>query len=52
MVTSGEYSVEGKAWEGISLEAKNLVKALLNVNPEERLNTQDVIAHTWMNPDN
>ena len=34
--------------DDISLEARSLIKALLNRDPRERLNEAEVMAHPWM----
>jgi calcium-dependent protein kinase len=35
----GEFSMEGKDWEGVSAEAKDLVTRMLTVDPERRITT-------------
>ncbi len=35
----GEFSMEGKDWEGVSAEAKDLVVRMLTVDPERRITT-------------
>jgi serine/threonine protein kinase len=35
----GDYSLEGKEWDGISAEAKDLVRRMLTVDPEKRITT-------------
>jgi serine/threonine protein kinase len=42
----GEYSMEGKEWEGVSSEAKDLVKKMLTVEPDKRITTAGQIIHT------
>jgi serine/threonine protein kinase len=35
----GDYSLEGKEWDGISADAKDLVRRMLTVDPEKRITT-------------
>jgi len=35
-------------WDGISLEAKHLVRALMNANPNARLTARDALLHPWL----
>lgn len=44
----GLYSMNGAEWDDISAEAKDLVRKMLIVNPEERISTDDILAHPWM----
>ena len=49
LIKAGEYSFNAPAWEFISDEAKDLVKGLLVVNPEERLTSEEIQSHPWLN---
>ena len=40
--------MNSKAWQGVSEEAKDLIRLLLNENPERRLDSKEVLAHAWM----
>ncbi len=44
----GIYNISGAEWEDISPEAKDLVRKMLIVNPEERISTQEILAHPWI----
>ncbi|CAE7502473.1 CPK3, partial [Symbiodinium microadriaticum] len=44
----GEFSMEGKEWEGVSAEAKDLVSRMLTVDPERRITTGEILAHPWI----
>lgn len=40
--------MEGKDWEGVSAEAKDLVSKMLTVDPEKRITTSEILAHPWI----
>jgi len=44
----GAYKLSGPEWDGISAEAKDLVKKMLDVNMETRITTAEVLAHPWI----
>lgn len=44
----GQYSMTGSEWEDISDEAKDLVRRMLVVNPEERMSCEEILAHPWL----
>jgi serine/threonine protein kinase len=46
-----KYSVTGKGWEGISLEAVDLVTQLIKLDPEKRLNATSALKHVWLSAD-
>jgi len=51
-ITEGNFSkMEGRAWEKITNEAKNLVECLLVVNPEQRLKASQILQHKWFSND-
>ncbi|CAI5503382.1 unnamed protein product [Closterium sp. Naga37s-1] len=37
------------SWKGISADAKNLVRRMLRVNPDQRLSSFEVLEHPWLN---
>lgn len=37
-------------WDDISPEAKHLVRALMNTNPNARMTTREVLLHSWLGP--
>ncbi|KAJ5223624.1 Calcium/calmodulin-dependent protein kinase [Penicillium chermesinum] len=47
-VMKGEYSFSSPNWESVSPEAKDLVSKLLTINPEDRLNIKEFLAHPWV----
>ena len=47
-IMSGRYRpMAGPQWEGISRNAKDLIKRLLEVDPEARWSTDQVLGHPW-----
>ena len=44
----GIYKISGGEWDAISAEAKDLVRRMLTVNPLERINTAEALAHPWL----
>jgi len=50
-VTEGNYQMSSKPWQGVSEEAKDLIRLLLDVNPDNRLATGEVLSHPWMSLD-
>mmetsp|Transcript_8875 Transcript_8875/g.779 ORF Transcript_8875/g.779 Transcript_8875/m.779 type:complete len:87 (-) Transcript_8875:79-339(-) len=44
----GKYSLDDKHWNNVSSQAKNLIKKLLNNNPEERISIKDALKHEWI----
>ena len=51
-ILSGRYrSMTEPAWDRISTEAKDLVKSLLEVDPEQRLSSEEVLQHPWFSSD-
>ena len=47
-IMSGRYRpMDGKEWVSISKAAKHLVKKLLEVDPDARLSTMQILDHPW-----
>ena len=46
-VAKGEYEMDPTVWDPVSEDAKDLVRNLLQVNPEERLTAADALKHSW-----
>ena len=44
----GEYSIDEPEWSEVSLEAKDLVKKLLSMNPCVRPSALDAYNHPWI----
>ena len=43
--------MQGVRWSHISQEARDLVEALLEVDPERRLSCEEALAHPWFTND-
>lgn len=48
--TGFRYSLRGERWAKISGRAKHLIKGLMAISPESRLNTRQVLNHPWFTP--
>ncbi|ETO69132.1 CAMK protein kinase [Phytophthora nicotianae P1976] len=46
-IQSGQFSMTGPRWEAISSEAKDLISALLHVDPGARLTAAKALSHEW-----
>jgi serine/threonine protein kinase len=44
----GQYNMVGAEWDEISEEAKDLVRRMLMVNPDERISCDDILQHAWI----
>jgi calcium-dependent protein kinase len=47
-IKRGEYSMHGPEWEGISQQAKDFVKSLLEYNEEHRITAEDALRSPWL----
>ena len=45
----GSYALNDRKWKKISTSAKNLVSALLQVEPKDRISLDDALKHPWFN---
>jgi len=48
MIMKGHFEFDERYWKHISAEAKGLIKGMLEVKPERRLTTQQVLDHPWI----
>merc|ERR1712060_173782 len=44
----GEFSFDGTVWKHVSADAKNLIRMLLKVDPQERFTAEQALHHTWI----
>lgn len=51
LIITGEYSMEEIQWKDISLYAKDLVKRMLTVKPENRITISEILKHSWLSRD-
>jgi len=47
-IGKGQYDMDSGNWQSVSSLAKNLVSAMLDINPSKRLTTNQILAHPWM----
>lgn len=47
-IKAGSYTFPSPYWDGVSDEAKDLVKRLLNTNPQKRAGAKEVLSHPWL----
>lgn len=47
-IRKGDYDFPSPYWDGVTEEAKDLVKKLLKVDPTERLTAQQTLNHPWL----
>ena len=45
---SGLYDFESDVWDGISIEAMDIICKLLEVNPKKRLTVKEALEHPWI----
>lgn len=44
----GKLDLQRRQWQGVSLDAKNFVRKLIQIDPNSRFNTQDCLKHEWI----
>lgn len=47
-ISRGAYTFHPPYWSGISIDAKRLVKSLLELDAEQRITAEDALDHPWM----
>ena len=47
MVKKGEYYLEGRTWNYISKNAKDLLKKMLTYDPKKRISAAEAYQHEW-----
>ena len=50
-VRYGEFKFHPKMWKNISDDAKDLVKRMMTVDPEERITAADALQSPWIRTD-
>ena len=48
-VKRGQYSFDSPEWKEISLEAKNLIRKMLDRDPRKRISAEDALNDDWIN---
>ncbi|HJJ92637.1 MAG TPA: protein kinase [Methanocorpusculum sp.] len=46
-ITHGQYDFDSERWQSVSEEAKDLIRQMMKVNPEERISAADALKHPW-----
>lgn len=44
----GQYRMDGGEWEGVSEEAKDLIRKMLIVDPAKRITAEEILKHPWL----
>mmetsp|Transcript_38649 Transcript_38649/g.124195 ORF Transcript_38649/g.124195 Transcript_38649/m.124195 type:complete len:477 (-) Transcript_38649:169-1599(-) len=47
-VRLGNFSFNASDWKNVSEDAKNLIRALLKMQPKERFTAEEALNHTWV----
>lgn len=47
-IRKGDFSMTTAAWQKVSDNAKDVIRGLLRVNPQERMKIEDCMSHPWM----
>jgi calcium/calmodulin-dependent protein kinase I len=47
-IRAGEYTFHEEFWGTVSDDAKDFIRALLNINPRKRLTAEKALQHVWM----
>jgi len=47
-VLAGKFTLDEEEWENVSKEAKDLVRKLLEYNPDKRISAAEAIQHPWI----
>jgi calcium/calmodulin-dependent protein kinase I len=47
-IRAGDYTFHPEFWDPVSNDAKDLIRALLTVDPRKRLTAEQALQHTWM----
>ena len=51
-ITQGDWSFNDKVWDGISEQAKDLLKKMICVDPDKRYSIDQVLNHPWLQDSN
>ena len=47
-IINGSYNLTDTVWKKVSDEAKSLIKQMLETNPQNRLNIDQVMSNVWI----
>jgi calcium/calmodulin-dependent serine protein kinase len=48
LITSGDFSMEGPEWDNISEYGKDLIRKMLQLDPNERITASQALEHPWI----
>lgn len=48
MIKTCNYEFPSPFWDDVSETAKDLIRAILVVDPQKRLNAEQILAHPWV----
>jgi serine/threonine protein kinase len=47
-IRTADYDMEGTNWRKTSIESRQVVNGLLELNPQQRLTVNQVLQHPWI----
>jgi serine/threonine protein kinase len=47
-IVAGKFEFDGEEWNDVSDEAKDLVRRMLVLNPDDRISSGEAIKHQWL----
>lgn len=47
----GRFAFRHRSWNNVSVEAKDLIKRILTVNPDKRPSIKEILSHDWLKDD-
>jgi len=47
-IKRGQYECQSRFWTQVSKQGKQLIRSLLNTNPDKRLTAKEALAHPWI----
>jgi serine/threonine protein kinase len=48
LITSGDFSMDGPEWDNISEYGKDLIRKMLQLDPNERITASQALEHPWI----
>lgn len=48
LIIAGTYSLEGEPWDRVSDDAKDFIQRLLQVDPQQRMSSEEAFNHSWL----
>jgi len=47
-IENATYSLSGREWQDISMEAKHFIRSLMTLRPDQRMSVKDALKHEWI----